>query len=176
MAKRVHNETNPKSSRNSLIVMAVGGLLVAALVVWAVTRSVEPSIPDTSTAAGLSETTANATMPPADPLQATNTAANPSTNTSPGTMPPLSDLPQLVPPAPSAIPSHEDPDRANVVRIAAEDLRPKYNRGEVTVIDVRDAGSYAAGHITGAIHIPLASIEGEIPYLPKGKPIVTYCT
>ena len=171
MAKRVHNEAKANSSRNTLIVMAVGGLLVAALVGWAITRSVEPAIPgDTSTAAGLSETTANATMPPADPLSATNTAANPSTNT----MPPLSDLPPIT--ATNAIPSHEDPERATVVRIAAEDLRPKYNRGDVTVIDVRDAGSYAAGHISGAIHIPLARIEGEIPYLPKGKAIVTYCT
>jgi hypothetical protein len=172
MAKRAHNDTNPNSSRNTLIVMAVGGLLVAALVGWAITRSVEPATPSTSTAAGYSETTANATMPPADPLSATNTAANPSSSTS--TMPPLSELPPIT--ATNGIPSHEDPERASVVRIAAEDLRSKYNRGDVTVIDVRDAGSYAAGHIAGAIHIPLARIEGEIPYLPKGKAIVTYCT
>jgi hypothetical protein len=173
MAKRVHNEANPNSSRNTLIVMAVGGLLVAALVGWAITRSVEPAVPgNTSTAAGLSETTANATMPPADPLSATNTAANPSSSTS--TMPPLSELPPIT--ATNGIPSHEDPERATIARIAAEDLRSKFNRGDVTVIDVRDAGSYAAGHIAGAIHIPLARIEGEIPYLPKGKGIVTYCT
>jgi hydroxyacylglutathione hydrolase len=46
----------------------------------------------------------------------------------------------------------------------------------VTIIDVRDADSYRDRHIPGAMHIPLAYIQGEIPYLPKDKPIVAYCT
>jgi predicted sulfurtransferase len=49
-------------------------------------------------------------------------------------------------------------------------------RGEVIVIDVRDADAYIAGHIEGALHIPLSYIAGEVPYLRKGKPIVAYCT
>jgi hypothetical protein len=171
MAKR-HDEPNPNSSRNSLIVMAVGGLLVAALVGWAITRSVEPAVPESSTGAGYNETAANSTQPPGDPMSATNTAANPSSSTS--TMPPLSDLPQLTPP--NGIPPHEDPERNSVARIAAEDLRPKFDRGEVTIIDVRDAGSFASGHIPGAIHVPLATVEAQLSYLPKDKPIVAYCT
>ena len=35
---------------------------------------------------------------------------------------------------------------------------------------------FVASHIPGSLHIPVARIEGEIPYLPKGKTIVTYCT
>ena len=46
----------------------------------------------------------------------------------------------------------------------------------MTVIDVRDAQSYVNAHIPGSLHIPMARIDGEVPYLPKGKPIVTYCT
>lgn len=176
MAKRVHNQPNLNSSRNSLIVMAIGGLLVAALVGWAITRSVEPTLPESSTGAGYNTTAANSTQPPGDPVAATNTAANPSAFPATGssTMPPLSELPQIA--VPSAIPAHDDPALGTVARTSAEDLRPKFERSEVTLIDVRDAGSYASGHIPGAIHMPLATVEGQISYLPKDKPIVAYCT
>jgi hydroxyacylglutathione hydrolase len=61
-------------------------------------------------------------------------------------------------------------------RIDVGELTPLVARGEVTIIDVRDADAYLAGHIPGSLQIPLSRIEGEIPYLPKGKRIVTYCT
>ena len=61
-------------------------------------------------------------------------------------------------------------------RVSAHEVKPQYERGEVTLIDVREADQFAASHIPGALQIPLARIEGEIPYLPKGRPIVTYCT
>lgn len=61
-------------------------------------------------------------------------------------------------------------------RVSAHEVKPQFDRGEVTLIDVREADQFAASHIPGALQIPLARIEGEIPYLPKGKPIVTYCT
>ncbi len=81
-------------------------------------------------------------------------------------------------PAPPTAPEPEvqDPERAAVPRISVDDLKQKLADGEVTLIDVRDADSYIAGHIPGALHIPLTRIEGEIPYLPRTKPIVTYCT
>ena len=47
---------------------------------------------------------------------------------------------------------------------------------ERIVFDVRTMEQFLAGHIPGALHIPVGRIEGEIPYLPKGKPVVTYCT
>jgi rhodanese-related sulfurtransferase len=65
---------------------------------------------------------------------------------------------------------------AEFARISAADLKPLVLRNEVTIIDVRDIDSYLASHIPGSLHIPLSMIEGEIAYLPKGKPIVTYCT
>ena len=61
-------------------------------------------------------------------------------------------------------------------RITVEELKPLYDRGEVTLIDVRDVDSFLRAHIPGALQIPLARIDGETPYLPKGKVIVTYCT
>jgi len=69
-----------------------------------------------------------------------------------------------------------DPEHAAVPRITADELRAKMDRGEVTVIDVRDGDAFLKGHIPGARHIPLARVEGEIDYLPRAKQIVFYCT
>lgn len=69
-----------------------------------------------------------------------------------------------------------NPEHAAVPRITADELRAKMDRGEVTVIDVRDADAFLRGHIPGARHIPLARVEGEIDYLPRAKQIVFYCT
>lgn len=65
---------------------------------------------------------------------------------------------------------------AAVPRISIPDFKPKLDRGEVVVIDVREADAYLAAHIPGAMHIPLSYVEGELQYLPRGKPIVAYCT
>lgn len=78
--------------------------------------------------------------------------------------------------APAAAENHEGHDHPDFQRISIDDAKAAIERGEVTVLDVRDMDSYVAAHIPGALHIPLARVEGEIPYLPKGKPIVTYCT
>jgi len=64
----------------------------------------------------------------------------------------------------------------SVPRISVATLREKMDRGEVIVMDVRDIDSYTASHITGAMHIPVSYVESELPYLPRGKPIVAYCT
>ena len=72
--------------------------------------------------------------------------------------------------APAAVPGD------GIARTSPRELAAMIARAEVVVIDVRDADAYIAGHIVGALHIPLSYIEGEVPYLRKGKPIVTYCT
>jgi hypothetical protein len=64
----------------------------------------------------------------------------------------------------------------SVPRMTPAVLREKIDRGEVVVIDVRDIDSYTASHIIGAMHIPVSYIESELSYLPRGKPIVAYCT
>jgi phage shock protein E len=44
------------------------------------------------------------------------------------------------------------------------------------VIDVRGPEEYRAGHVPGAINIPLAELETRQGELPKDKVIVPYCT
>lgn len=53
-------------------------------------------------------------------------------------------------------------------------LKRVYNC-EATVIDVRPAEEYVAGHIPGAISIPLPELKQRIEELPSDREIVAYC-
>ena len=58
-------------------------------------------------------------------------------------------------------------DRAQLMDMA--------QRGEVLVLDVRPADEYAAGHIPGAVSIPLDELRQRLDSLPQGVRIVAYC-
>ena len=45
--------------------------------------------------------------------------------------------------------------------------------GEVTVVDVREPNEFAAGHIPGAVSLPLSRFDPK--KLPNGKPVVLIC-
>jgi len=67
-------------------------------------------------------------------------------------------------------------DEASVPRISLADFKKAVDAGQVLILDVRDAGSYADGHIPGAILVPLADIAKKAPELKASKKrIVTYC-
>jgi 3-mercaptopyruvate sulfurtransferase SseA len=78
------------------------------------------------------------------------------------------------PQTPAAV--KQEPELVPVPRTQLAEAKQKIDSGSVLVIDVRDADSYIASHIPGAIQIPLARIQGEVNYLPRTKPILTYCT
>ena len=155
MAKPRHQEPSPSSSRNTLAILAIGALIVAGLVVWALTRTVEKA-PSPSVAEGLPS--------------ATDTFATAAPATTPA---PPGSLATLAPPVSSAPATG---DKSAVKRISAEDTREKFNAGAVTIIDVRPASAYEAGHIPGSLNIPMASIESNMDLIPKGREIITYCT
>jgi rhodanese-related sulfurtransferase len=48
-------------------------------------------------------------------------------------------------------------------------------RGEAFVIDVRPPEEYRAGHIPGALSVPLRELESRLADLPADKEIVAYC-
>jgi len=116
---------------NQRLVYIVGGVVAAALVVFAIWHARQPQ-PTALLPAPISPTTTT-----------TTTAAD---------------------------------ETASVARIDPDELMAHFKAGDVTILDVRDADSFLASHIPGALHIPLARVQGEVPYLPKAKPIVTYCT
>ena len=51
------------------------------------------------------------------------------------------------------------------------------NREKAVVVDVCDAAEFAAGHITGAKHVPLAELETKLPTTVKNKnlPLILVC-
>jgi rhodanese-related sulfurtransferase len=56
-----------------------------------------------------------------------------------------------------------------------EQLVRRVRDGEVTVLDVRPAEEYRAGHIPGAVSVPLGELKKRLAELPKGREIVAYC-
>jgi rhodanese-related sulfurtransferase len=59
--------------------------------------------------------------------------------------------------------------------IAPEELKRRLHAGDVTLIDVRPADEFAAGHIPGALSVPVAELARRTRELPKRKEIVAYC-
>ena len=86
----------------------------------------------------------------------------------------------MSPPAPSATAAQsgaagESSDPG--LRIALEDFSRLLSTKSIAVVDVRDAESFAAGHIPGAIAVPLDSVEGAAERLRSlNKAVVTYCS
>jgi rhodanese-related sulfurtransferase len=48
-------------------------------------------------------------------------------------------------------------------------------QGGAQAVDVRTAEEYAAGHIEGAVHVPLERLDAETGGLDHDRPIVFYC-
>jgi len=66
-------------------------------------------------------------------------------------------------------------DRASMEPVDREVLIERARRGEVLVLDVRPTEEYQAGHIPGALSIPLKELEDRLEGLPNGQEIVAYC-
>jgi rhodanese-related sulfurtransferase len=59
--------------------------------------------------------------------------------------------------------------------ITREELMARADDGGVVVLDVRPREEYDAGHIPGAISVPLGELEGRLDALPRSAEIVAYC-
>lgn len=66
-------------------------------------------------------------------------------------------------------------DKQAMEAISAEDLLARLEQGDVTVLDVRPAAEYAAGHIPGAIHLLPEEVAERLHELDDSKTIVAYC-
>lgn len=66
-------------------------------------------------------------------------------------------------------------DRKGLEPVDREALLNKVRDGAVTVLDVRPAEEYRAGHIPGALSIPLKELERRLSDLPRKRDIVAYC-
>lgn len=60
-----------------------------------------------------------------------------------------------------------------VAQVTAAALAPRLSA--VTVVDVRGAAEWAAGHIPGALHIPLGYLDERAAEIPDSRPVVVQC-
>ena len=65
--------------------------------------------------------------------------------------------------------------REGMEPVDREALLKHVREGTVTVLDVRPSEEYKAGHIPGAISIPLKELELRLSKLPRNQEIVAYC-
>jgi rhodanese-related sulfurtransferase len=59
--------------------------------------------------------------------------------------------------------------------VAGDELLRRVKHGEVTVLDVRPSEEYRAGHIPGAVSIPLGELKARFKELPANREVVAYC-
>ena len=59
--------------------------------------------------------------------------------------------------------------------VSRAELVERASRGDVVILDVRPAEEFAAGHIPGALSVPLDQLDAALSRLPKRARIVAYC-
>jgi rhodanese-related sulfurtransferase len=66
-------------------------------------------------------------------------------------------------------------DRDELGTITRDELRRRLRDGDVVVLDVRPEAEYDAGHILGALSIPVSDLESRLAEIPDGADVVAYC-
>ena len=65
--------------------------------------------------------------------------------------------------------------RGRLEPVSRDELMQRVDEEKVIVLDVRPREEYQAGHIPGAVSIPLAELKGQMAGLPRDAEIVAYC-
>lgn len=65
--------------------------------------------------------------------------------------------------------------RDTLAPVGRDELLARTERAEVVVLDVRPREEFEAGHIPGAISIPLNELRTRLGELPRGAEVVAYC-
>jgi len=60
-------------------------------------------------------------------------------------------------------------------QISVEDAKVMMDKGNVTIIDIRDSESFEAAHIPRAVSISEKNVEEFIKTADKEKPLICYC-
>jgi rhodanese-related sulfurtransferase/DNA-binding transcriptional ArsR family regulator len=66
-------------------------------------------------------------------------------------------------------------DRDTMAPVTADELQRLVSTGEVYLIDVRPAAEYAAGHLPGAISVPLEDVTSHFEKWQDPRPVIAYC-
>lgn len=66
-------------------------------------------------------------------------------------------------------------DRSKLRTMTRDALQTRLRDGNVVVLDVRPEPEYAAGHIRGAISIPVSDLKSRLGEIPEDAEVVAYC-
>jgi rhodanese-related sulfurtransferase len=66
-------------------------------------------------------------------------------------------------------------DRSDAEAVEMAELLKRIRAKEVLVLDTRPANEFAAGHIPGAISVPVKDLQRRLRELPKNREYVAYC-
>ena len=66
-------------------------------------------------------------------------------------------------------------DRGQLQTVTRAELKRRLGRRDVVVLDVRPAPEYEAGHITGAISVPIDSLSKRVRDLGPDADVIAYC-
>lgn len=66
-------------------------------------------------------------------------------------------------------------DRDDAEAVPMAELLKRARSKDVIILDTRPASEYVAGHIAGAISVPVADLKRRLQELTKGKQYVAYC-
>jgi rhodanese-related sulfurtransferase/DNA-binding transcriptional ArsR family regulator len=59
--------------------------------------------------------------------------------------------------------------------VPAREVLARLKNGLITVLDVRPAEEFAAGHLPGALNVPVEKLQAYLSKLPKRKEVIAYC-
>ena len=65
--------------------------------------------------------------------------------------------------------------RDSLEPVSHDELASRLRDGVVTLIDVRPGEEFAAGHIPGAVNIPLDELPRRLGELPADRTVIAYC-
>ncbi|HEU0013198.1 MAG TPA: rhodanese-like domain-containing protein, partial [Longimicrobium sp.] len=62
-----------------------------------------------------------------------------------------------------------------VPHVGVDEVRTAVEAGTVGVVDVRAESEWEAGHVPGAVHIPLGALDERLADVPRDRPLVLHC-
>ena len=65
--------------------------------------------------------------------------------------------------------------RDEMEAVPAREVLERAKKGLVVVLDVRPPEEFSAGHLPGAVNIPIHELEKRLRELPKRKEVIAYC-
>ena len=66
-------------------------------------------------------------------------------------------------------------DRSRLDTVTRDELAERLRAGDVVVLDVRPEPEFHAGHITGAVSMPIGQLARRLRGMPKDRQVVAYC-